>query len=72
MVTVVADVGGDEREGGGRDSVEGWVKLVALLRVEWRIESTVGRVVSSSGVSAIGTGSWVSTDLSRRASGRRT
>ena len=56
MAAVVAEVGCDESEGGGRDSEEGEDKLVALVRFEWRMESTVGRLVSSSGSSAIGTG----------------
>lgn len=53
---MIAEVGCDESEGGERDSVEVKDELVALLRFEWRMESTVGRVVSSAGVSAIGTG----------------
>lgn len=56
IVAVIAEVGCDESEGGERDSVEVKDELVALLRFEWRMESTVGRVVSSAGVSAIGTG----------------
>lgn len=56
MAAVVANMGADESVGGDRDSVEDWDELVGLLRFEWRMESTVGRVVSSSGVSAIGTG----------------
>lgn len=56
MAAVVADVGGEESESGGRELIDGADELARLLRFECRMESTVGRVVSSSGVSAIGTG----------------
>ena len=56
MAVVVAEAC-DDGHGGGRDSDEGEGGNVVLdlLLWEWRMESTVGRVVSSSGVSAIGT-----------------
>ena len=56
MAVVVAEACDDGDSGGrGSDEGEGGDGLLALLLREWRMESTVGRVVSSSEVSPIGT-----------------
>lgn len=56
ITATVAGIGSNEEGDRERELGKGRDELVVLFRFEWRIESTVGKLVSGSGSSAIGTG----------------